>query len=530
MKMKMTFDQNKLWQYILVGVTFGTTFFYIVSTGHIWEDFFITFRHSKNLVDGNGLVYQPGERVHGFTSVINTLLPAFYYWISGKSFIATLWLYKVSSIVALIFGAWFFLNEYQKKHKNVFLLLVFFSLLFAFEAKTIMFATNGQEAGFMLLFLLPSLIFAYDGYEKNWLWAGICWAGLIYTRPDGVVYIAILALSAIVFGHSRNVIEYKAIIKTALCCGLLYLPWFIGAWIYYGSPVPHTITAKASVGLNIMDDIVAAIQTIIAYFSNVGASVFQPMNYGFGGWPYWIGVYSLVVWLVCFIYWVIPSSDRFGRFVSFVFSLLVVYFAFLKYKGGVYAWYLPPASVLGCFILISAFSQLTKKLIQPYQNLVMYIVSLVFVFSSTTIYFMTVAQIQVQQEVIENGHRKEIGLWLKKNINSGDSIFLESLGYIGYFSDAKMLDWPGLVSPEVVRIEQKKQMGHYEPIIKKLKPSWVTIRPFSYMPLLKNAWFVNNYKYVKTFNVRNKLNQYKNLPGVNYLYNDAVYLIFKKKN
>src|ERR1700691_4148349 len=34
-------------------------------TGHVWEDFLITFRFSENLVLGNGLVYQPGERVCG---------------------------------------------------------------------------------------------------------------------------------------------------------------------------------------------------------------------------------------------------------------------------------------------------------------------------------------------------------------------------------------------------------------------------------------------------------------------------------
>src|SRR5579871_1010837 len=40
---------------------------YAAYTGHIWEDYFITFRYSQNLVEGQGLVYNPGERVHGFT-------------------------------------------------------------------------------------------------------------------------------------------------------------------------------------------------------------------------------------------------------------------------------------------------------------------------------------------------------------------------------------------------------------------------------------------------------------------------------
>src|SRR5690349_11265175 len=37
-------------------------------TGHAWEDYFITLRSSRNLVEGHGLVFNPGERVHTFTS------------------------------------------------------------------------------------------------------------------------------------------------------------------------------------------------------------------------------------------------------------------------------------------------------------------------------------------------------------------------------------------------------------------------------------------------------------------------------
>ena len=70
--------ENKL-QIFFVSLTILVSLAYVAITNHVWEDFYITFKHSKNLVEGHGLVYNPGERVHGFTSVINTLLPALYY-------------------------------------------------------------------------------------------------------------------------------------------------------------------------------------------------------------------------------------------------------------------------------------------------------------------------------------------------------------------------------------------------------------------------------------------------------------------
>jgi hypothetical protein len=52
--------------------------FFTLRTHLIWEDFLITYRYSENLARGIGLVYWPGERVYGFTSPLNTLLPALF--------------------------------------------------------------------------------------------------------------------------------------------------------------------------------------------------------------------------------------------------------------------------------------------------------------------------------------------------------------------------------------------------------------------------------------------------------------------
>src|SRR5450755_4887932 len=45
-------------------------------THHVWEDFYITYRASKNLALGNGLVFTVGERLQTFTSPLQALIPA----------------------------------------------------------------------------------------------------------------------------------------------------------------------------------------------------------------------------------------------------------------------------------------------------------------------------------------------------------------------------------------------------------------------------------------------------------------------
>src|SRR5262249_29250347 len=76
---------------------------YALYTGHVWEDYLITFRFSKILVDGHGLVYNLGERLHGFTSPLGVLLPALGYWLTGNDQSA-LWFFRVLSIAAFLTG------------------------------------------------------------------------------------------------------------------------------------------------------------------------------------------------------------------------------------------------------------------------------------------------------------------------------------------------------------------------------------------------------------------------------------------
>src|SRR6266566_3956578 len=67
-----------------------------VAADHAWEDWYITYRSSKNLATGFGLVYDVGERVHSFTSPLGTLIPALIRLVSiGASDGVVLWLFRV---------------------------------------------------------------------------------------------------------------------------------------------------------------------------------------------------------------------------------------------------------------------------------------------------------------------------------------------------------------------------------------------------------------------------------------------------
>lgn len=79
----------------------------------------------------------------------------------------------------------------------------------------------------------------------------------MYTRPDGFIYFLSLAVAFLLFNPGEEAIGCRRtdMIRLFLTAGmvalLVYLPWTLFTWIYYGTPVPHTITAKGLTTLSV---------------------------------------------------------------------------------------------------------------------------------------------------------------------------------------------------------------------------------------------------------------------------------------
>ena len=77
-------------------------------TEHRWEDWYITFRASKNLALGNGLVFNVGERLMTYTSPLGTLMPAFFKFLfKNSSDEIAIWSYRVLCGLVLASSSFF---------------------------------------------------------------------------------------------------------------------------------------------------------------------------------------------------------------------------------------------------------------------------------------------------------------------------------------------------------------------------------------------------------------------------------------
>ncbi len=505
---------------------------YSLYTDHVWEDFFITFKFSKNFCEGNGLVYVPGERVHGFTSPIGTILPAFCYLLTGSdSHEKAVWLFRLLFCIpafaaAGIFIVKIFLDEESEDHHVI--PMLFAALLFAAETKSVVFSVNGMETAFMLFFLSWSF-YLITRSSFNWVQIGFAWGGLMWTRPDSCIYIAAITAAYLVCMRRQPLKEMLVpVMKAAAVTTAVYLPWFIWAWWYYGSPVPHTILAKEA--MNSSPGAFELLARIITHIHKAASWIYAPVYPHFGGWNPVVFVFSGFAGLFAFAYWMIPwaREDRIGRTASFAFFGVTLYFAGMPFP---YPWYFPPVAMLGIIVFARGFFTLSTHFKRKEDRFTVPVIALSgFFLVMTTTLFLTTYEMMLQQNYIENGIRRKVGEWLNLNSGRNDRIYVEALGYIGYFSDRKMLDYPGLVSPEVVSIVRKEHLGYVE-LVEKLKPEWVVARILDQWNLVcGSAYFKNNYESVAIFDSADAIGDLGYIPGEWYLLYDACYYISRRKD
>src|SRR5687768_6128701 len=135
-------------------VAFGCAGLFALFTNHAWEDYYITYRASKHLATGNGLVFNVGDRLHTFTSPLGVLLPAAASLLTfNTSDVAALWIFRIMICLAFVAASTLlFVTVRRWPGSPVFAGILVVTWLCT-DSKSLDFTINGMETGFMLLFL-----------------------------------------------------------------------------------------------------------------------------------------------------------------------------------------------------------------------------------------------------------------------------------------------------------------------------------------------------------------------------------------
>lgn len=507
------------WLLILLSAAAPAVF--SVVTRNIWEDFFITYRSSLNLVRGDGLVFEVGRRLHVFTSPLGVLLPAGIAKLLGtEDPLVVMNAFRVIACVALA-GAW----ALTASRVVGLIATVVTAAFWMLDPKLAAYSTNGMETALLVLFVLMAWRALVDGRMTL---AGVALGGAMWTRPDGFVFVGALIVGAWLFPGGPRV-GWSGWVRLGVIAGALYGPWFVWAWFYYGTPVPNTIQAKGTHLLS-LDNLrpLATYPFRYIFGHSTAHDAFLPPYFFFGGWPGWLGWFGKILAVAAAVVAVWPRCARPARIAGLAFVL-----------GGAYLtvttrapWYFPAWQVLAYIAIgggVAAVVDMPAMRGLGRRFVAGTVAGLIMV--QAWLYVAVSVQLREQQRLIEWGLRAPLGRLIGSAASGPhETVFLEPLGYVGFYSGLAMRDTPGLCAPEVIAL-RKGGMLSMSSLAIALKADWTVLRGQEYLGLSETEKVEMHevYSLWRVLDQRAEIEGVAWLPGKGFLLADSYYSVWRRR-
>lgn len=237
--------------YVLFSVLFVAASFYI-NFHYIHDDAYITLRYVNNYINGNGIVWNPGEYVQGYTNFLYLQLIAIFNSLTSVNLEASARWIGVISFVAIVFGMLANRHLYSKEDTPVWF-KNFPALIVVTSSPLILWSIGGLETvlysalvfyGFMGLFRVIE-----EKTKTKFL--TLCISGValglsFLCRPDGAIFILLAGtgflLRFLVLQKKANLLQLTLLV---ISVSIIVLPYLYWQYQYYGDIFPNTYYAKS---------------------------------------------------------------------------------------------------------------------------------------------------------------------------------------------------------------------------------------------------------------------------------------------
>jgi hypothetical protein len=469
------------------------------------DDAYITYRYAENLAKGKGLVYNTGERVFGCSSPLYCVwlagwewaipaldMPSFsvrsnfmFFIASGAVLAALLYRFTLSAGLALVAGSIFLVHP---------------TLL---DASCI-----GMESFLFCSLLLGAILALSHGrFAIGGLLAGLS----IVVRPEGVLVVPLFALPL-----CRSTWRTRWIIVMALAAAPL--AWGLFACSYFGTPIPHSVIAKARPLYPLPAG--AAIDGLMAHLAE--------WSFGNGRGARGMDILVAAALAICGL----AAVFRKGYARPMEAGPFVVLLFFLALYGvtnpALFPWYLPPVFLLWFVALLVGVFHLTRRLVRAHADSVpdrsrnaqmrrlapAVIAGLCLVCPLWTTVSVHKAAMVREKKLVPSLHYRErertygykdCAQWLKEHASHSAVVLTAEIGALGYYWDGKLIDACALVSPEALSYlpVPASLRGHpmtsaiHPDLVRNTLPDYVVSHPvFIQTSLIGDAWFEANYTLV----------------------------------
>jgi hypothetical protein len=409
---------------------------------YLEDDTYITLRFAENIAHGLGYAFNAHEQVYGASSPLYTLLMSGFAVLIPRDLLHHVALgWGMVSIVAVAFviWKWFPLNSVGRFIATVGV-LAYPRVLYS--------SISGMEECFLLF--LMCLSFAACVHRSEVL-AGIVLGALILAKLDTIVWVACIVVACTI--QLRRV-PFRMIL-IALCSAS---PWVLFSMFSFGSIVPHSVLAKQVAfpykNLHITD--------VFAAMAPEGLNQNTEVVFGFGA------VISIIILLAAI------KARKTSNFLHLALPMYCVAYSILLLTSHTSPtlwsrWLVPSWGSL----IISAGYVLDFKVarlsVRP---------MLQYAFWSCIAFGMFALPFLRSRSANESIPYREVASWLQENSESSESIMLEPIGLIPYYSNLYVHDFVGLVTPAVTHARRVAGYSNrwYARYLQEHKPTYVLLR------------------------------------------------------
>ena len=250
-------------------IALSVSFIFIcLNNKFVQDDAFISFRYVQNFVDGNGLVFNIGERVEGYTNLLWVLILSVFvlFKINIQSISQIL---SVLSGVIVIFMTFKLSELFEIKNDvksvrkartdddkatlNYFDLIP--SVMLVFTGSFIFWAISGMETAMFISFCLAGLFFYIKSAQNksdttvNYKFPFFILLATL-TRPEGLYFFGLIMIHRIFFAfrdHKSEALKILFSKNNILSYAVYVIPvilYFAVRYSYYGYLFPNTYYAK----------------------------------------------------------------------------------------------------------------------------------------------------------------------------------------------------------------------------------------------------------------------------------------------
>ncbi|HKY84104.1 MAG TPA: hypothetical protein VJ160_04670 [Anaerolineales bacterium] len=466
----------------------------VIPGPRVIDDAYIIFRYAQNLLDGKGLVFNPGEPVFGITT------PLFVLLLAGAAFpiggTAAPFPALALGVSALADAATCFLLIRLGRTLDRPPAGILTALVWAVAPMSVTFAIGGMETSVFVLLTTATLYFHSTHRPTA---AALC-AGLsLTTRPDALVMIGFLVLERgrQTWKARRGDTTFTPI--RAMEIGAFLAPvilWGIFAWSSYGTPIPNSLAAKTS-AYHLPPE--AATVRLLQHFST---PFLEHLVFGTAWIAIGLILYS-VLYLLGALDTVKPRAETWP-----LFAYAPAYFlAFSIANPLIFRWYLTPPLPMFFFGIFLGAQRLARDLRRPF---------VVWAFGAAAV-LLSLHGWSLRPESgptrpapemafvgLENLY-ETLGRRLRTMVGPNEVVAAGDIGALGFTSGARILDMVGLVSPQVIPFYPLDQTAYVinfavsSEAIDRFRPDYVVIlEVYGRETVLKDPQFLHAYALVET--------------------------------